>query len=258
MGCDIFIFPHQDDEAGVYPFLLDSSRRGQDVVCVFVTSGSREDSEFARRRATESERALARIGVPSYQIRHAGLEKKWDDGDALYHLDAIADYLSDLFIECSPDRIFVPAREGGHHDHDATFLASYAAAIEKGISDRLFEFFIYRAPLKGVIPYIVGSPLPGYIKRLTTNIRIREAFIFVSSIFEYRSQKKAMIGLAPFFIFKWFVNRRLSVYQKNAHSVNERPHHGRLLYERHRRMGWEDFNAVASDFVVRRIPAGRR
>lgn len=253
MKCAVFVFPHQDDEIGAYSAIEQSLLRGERVICAYTTAGADLGSPLAAARAQESEAALIELGVDRQAILHLGINYGWQLDTVHQRLDETAAVLKGIFDNEQPSRIYLPAWEGGHQDHDATHLAGVAAAFETGMHDRVVTYFMYRAPLSGPMPYLACAPIPGHPEAMRATVPFRRALKYTQLLFIYRTQFRAMVGLGPFFVFRWLILRGVR-YGKPVHSsVYFPPLPGRPLYERHKRLTWAEFREATKSFFMNRI-----
>jgi LmbE family N-acetylglucosaminyl deacetylase len=132
----IVVAPHPDDEVlGAGGALAQLARVGSEVTVVAVTDGEAShpgrSAELRERRATESERALALLGVKGDRVRigqpdgHAGIG------------------LADQLARCigSGDLVLAPWEHDGHPDHDAVGAAARQASARAG--GRLLEYLVW-------------------------------------------------------------------------------------------------------------------
>ena len=143
----LVIAAHPDDEtAGLGGWLAAHARRHRFAIC-FLTDGAPRDVRYrapdfrgrlaayrlARRR--EASRAAGVYGLRPSQLFFA----PFPDQELHRHLRAAAACLSRLAARLQPGRIWAPAYEGGHPDHDsANFLA--AAVFGRGA---VWEYALY-------------------------------------------------------------------------------------------------------------------
>ena len=237
---DLFLFPHQDDEYFVAPFLQQRHARAR---CVFLTTGDFHGASGAVRNA-ESRRALRLLGVPEHRIDFAGDRLRVPD-------NGLAARLTEVFARLQSDHgrdlenVITPAWEGGHPDHDAACLLGHALAARSG-GVPVREFAAYRA--HPVVPYFykVMKPLPG---AAADGVRFtRENF----GLFRcYPSQWRTWLGLFPPLLVNYLAGGRTGLYRAGRRDFGVRPHGGRLYYEYR---GWNTFDRfLAQTEEFRRI-----
>jgi LmbE family N-acetylglucosaminyl deacetylase len=125
LSADVVLAPHPDDEVlGAAAVLL----HGPSTV-VFVTDGvppwvSGAEAEALRgRRTRECDAAWRVLGADVGEVVRVGL----DDLTVWRHVEELAGALVDLLSGAGPTTVHVPAYQGGHPDHDATFAAAVLA-----------------------------------------------------------------------------------------------------------------------------------
>lgn len=253
MALNVFLFPHQDDEAPVFLEIERLVREGAPLVIVYLTSGARS-GEPEQRRTAESLAVLGRLKVPREAIHFVGSDMKVPDGDLMSHLEPLRGWINDLIRDGGGlASIHMPAWEGGHQDHDAAHLLGLALAREHQALPQAFQF-----------PYYHGRNLPGILFRTlhplapngrTVSDRLGwgQRLRYLSYLTQYRSQLTTWIGLGPFFVLHylfWGTQVRQPV---SLTRVFERPHEGPMLYERRNFSDYQRFQAKADDFRRRHL-----
>jgi len=147
----IFV-PHPDDEAlGCGGLVLLKRMEGLTVRIAFVTDGCASHpghpvltpEAIAAERQREAFRAAARLGV-----ERAGLDFLGVGDGTLARLDAAAaeevvGKIAHLLRQTKPDEIFLPCRQDGSSEHDATFILVSRALEQVGQQPRIFEFPVW-------------------------------------------------------------------------------------------------------------------
>ncbi len=227
----LFIFAHQDDEVGIFRNILNEigDRR---VICLYLTDGAARGDESPRRNR-ESLGVLRRLGVPAENVFFAGDDLGVRDGQLLNHLDAVGDWLEEFMTAQQPIcSIYLPAWEGGHHDHDATHALGVLIAHKLGLLNVTRQFPLYNGYGCGGPLFRVFLPLPD--NGAATNITLRwdERTRFLRYCLLYPSQFITWVGLLPF-VFLHYVFWGTQVTQPvSVARISERPHDGALYYER--------------------------
>jgi len=228
---DLFLFPHQDDEYFVAPWLARDPARAR---CVFLTTGDFHGTRAAVRNA-ESLRALRSLGITDGRTVFAGEELGVADNDLAAHLPAVFAWLK-AEQSAGVENVIVPAWEGGHPDHDAACLLGHALAAASG-GLPVHEFAAYRA--HPAVPYFykVMQPLPdagpasGFAERFTPKTFALFRF--------YPSQWKTWLGLLPPLLLNFLAGGRTGLYRAGHRDFGIRPHAGKLYYEYR---GWNTFD----------------
>lgn len=119
---------------------------------------ARDDrADVAELRHGEAAKAFAMIGVPADNLRFPVLQPH----DLTAQLPELVGAVREIVAELQPDRVYVPAFEGGHPEHDAVNFAAWEAAGLQGIE--VYEFPIYHATKRRLwnrLP-VFGHMLPG-------------------------------------------------------------------------------------------------
>ena len=238
---NLFLFAHQDDEYGVYPVLEQLVARGEAIRVIYLTSGTLDGSRCERRNR-ESTEVLARIGVGGSDIYFLGSESGLPDGKLAQHAEpaarAVLEYLTD---KGAPTRIFTPAWEGGHQDHDATYIIACYLAQAFSCLDTSRQFPLYHGRgLPGSL-WRTFSPLtengPVESSRMTWRQRLR----YLRLCLHYRSQWPTWLGLYPMYALKLLTSGRQYLQPLCVARLNSPPHPGPALYERRGFCNSEEF-----------------
>ncbi len=229
---NLFLFAHQDDEYFVAPLLAEDPANAR---CVFLTMGDFHGTNCAVRNA-ESRRALRSLGVTEEQVFFAGEKLRVPDNNLSSHLPSVLAWLSD---ECSgAEKVFAPAYEGGHPDHDAACLLGHAFAAQVGAVP-VIEFAAYRA--HRVVPHFfeVMKPLPDGAAATATGPAGRFTWKTFTLFRFYPSQWRTWLGLLPPLVLNFLAGGRTGIYGAGRRDFGARPHAGKLYYEYR---GWNTFD----------------
>lgn len=226
----VFFFPHQDDEFAVFGLIEDCVSRRERPVCFFLTDGQGY-AAIASSRNAESRRVLLKLGVTPEDIHFIGSDMEIPDGKLFQSLDRLHLALLEELRGLHPKAVFIPAWEGGHHDHDAAHALGVHLCEQAGCQTPM-QFPLYNGiGLPGSL-FRVLHPLSGNGPLLRFPFGMRRGCRYVGLCLHYRSQWRTWIGLLPFVILWTFV-RRAHVLQLAAKFLaDKRPHPGPLLYER--------------------------
>jgi LmbE family N-acetylglucosaminyl deacetylase len=244
----VCLLAHPDDEAALAFGILQSRHRGHRVHCLYLTDGTVRGVQPSRR-AGESRRALARLGILSGDIHFIGIENGFRDGRLIDVIESCMAAVTRITDPLKVSEILCLAREGGHPDHDATHLIALAVARRKGCERNVHGFFLYNGRgLKGPF-FRVAKALPGLAIRPLTGVSLSERMKVARLAFAYPSQWTTWLGLAPEFLAKCFVGRALGGYLCNVEEIHRRPHSGPLFYERRFGITYETFVQKTSPFT---------
>jgi hypothetical protein len=145
-------------------------------------------------------------------------------------------------------RLYAPDYEGGHADHDATYVLAIAMARDLGVRNGGWSFAMYNAH---------GCP-PPFFRSLnvlkcagarTLRYSLRSGFQFAMLCWNYPSQLRTWLGLFPESFLRRVLLRAESVNPFDPLRIQHRPHRGILLYERMFGVAYSDFSAAACDFM---------
>jgi len=233
----LFLFAHQDDEFGVFHAIDDCRRRGQRVVCAYLTRGS---AGTGPRRNAESTRVLASLGVDPVDIVFAGDQLGIDDGALYLGLERADAWIGQWFASFETiGMIHVLAWEGGHHDHDALHALAAQVADRMGLLPRLRQFALYNGyrcpgPLFRVLaPLAANGPVESFA------IPLSRRLAYLRLCLRYPSQWKTWIGLFPFVLLHYALHGRQTLQPVRLDRIEERPHAGMLYYEARNFCRWE-------------------
>ena len=171
----LFVFAHQDDEAGVFFEIERCISLGQTVICVYLTDGG----ILAEARNAESLGILKKLGCHPDQIYFVGRELGCRDGYGPNSLKAIYDWLLGKLCNEKIGTVYCPAFEGGHQDHDAINLVISAIAQKVSHNMQFFQFSLYNGARTAWILFRVLHPLPenGPVKSVKIPIKKRLVFL---------------------------------------------------------------------------------
>jgi hypothetical protein len=256
----IYLFAHQDDEVFVLPRIRQDIAEGREVNCVFLTGG--RDSRSQRRR-DESLRVLTKIGLRSDGLWFVGDELEIPDGRLIENAARATVLLRQRWVRLSTvDTIYVPAWEGGHHDHDACCWIGSELAIGCSSLPEVLQFPLYN-----------GEGLPSRFYRVVTPLRrqrrgarrrrisFADLRAILVAILAYRSQRVAWAGLAPLMLLTLLMRRAEILMPLDRASLKDAPHPGALLYERWNRMAYAQFRkclAVQEEAMCSELERGMR
>lgn len=244
----LFLFAHQDDEFAVYHQIANDIQRGNRVICVYFTDGGKE----ALRRNTESIRSLSKLGVSPEQVIFQGLQLGVKDGELVNYLDELTNwFLPYLRSFVDIHRIYIPAWEGGHPDHDALHVLTCLITCKLDLIDSVRQFSLYNA-YKCRAPFFrVMHPLSsnGLVEHTSIAIVGRIKYIFMC--LGYPSQIKTWVGLFPFVTYSYLFIGKQSLQKVSIDRLCTKPHEGQLYYEMRRFTTWNDMRAIFDRYYLR-------
>lgn len=244
----LFLFAHQDDEFGVFQKIMDERQQGRRVCCAYLTDGGFGGVPPVRRNQ-ESLAVLNKFDVKEQDVSFAGQALSISDGQLHGQLDAAASWI-DTWLTGFPNvtTIYVPAWEGGHHDHDALHAIVVLVAQMRGLLGQVRQFSLYNGHECTGQFFKVLNPLSLNGKPERTPIAWRDRLRFLAFCLSYSSQAKAWLGLFPFVLLHYLTRGEQVLQSVSLERIRQRPHTGALYYESRRFFTWEQMVAKLSAF----------
>lgn len=240
----VVLLPHFDDEVFVLLPLLNSRSSSSTIKFIFLT---RDESH----RKNESLCFLKDYGFSSDQIIFLGDELNLPDGHLVQHLSTAKDRLQQIFSHLKPSLVLAPDWEGGHQDHDASYLLSMILSKE------------WECPSYHYMTY-TGNNCHGYFYRVLHSNPSRSRALISNSKYSffdvvqllwriryYKSQWKTWLGLLPFLALNLILKRKVDLVHGSMSICQNPPHEGPLLYERYKRMTYQQFKTYAVEFYTK-------
>ena len=235
----LFLFAHQDDEFGVFQKILDEHRQGRRVFCAYLTDGVVAGKSSARRNS-EALAVLNNLGVKEEDIFFVGQELFIPDGSLLNHLQIASEWVASwLAINSMVMAIYLPAWEGGHHDHDALHAIGVVVAEASGRMDVLRQFPLYNRYKCGGPFFRVLHPIPMNGDIEVTNVPWTNRLRFLRYCLSYPSQTITWMGLFPFVLLHYVFYGTQALQAVSRERIRHRPHEGLLYYEKRQFCTWE-------------------
>lgn len=248
----LFLFAHQDDEFGVFQRIVDEKRQGRRVLCAYLTTGGLSGA-LSLRRNYESLAVLAKLGVQEENVFFVGHTLSIPDGGLLDHLELAADWIARWISDAQAIKaVYIPAWEGGHHDHDALHGVSVYVAQEAGLINTVRQFPLYnRYRCKGpFFRVLLPLPLNGDIEKISLPWINRLQFL--RYCLSYPSQATTWVGLFPFVLLHYILYGTQALQPVSRERLYRRPHEGPLYYERRQFCTWEKMSTRLLEFTDRR------
>lgn len=239
----LFLFPHQDDEFGVFHQIEQERRAGRRVFCIFVTDGSTTADPL--RRNAESCSVLQRLGVAQDDILFIGQELGIADGFLHTRVEALAERLN-AFVASHPEIVscYVPAWEGGHPDHDLLHaIALHLPAMQCRI-DSIRQFSLYQGQGFSGPMFRVLRPLPGNGPVERQPVGWGDRLRYLRLCLAYPSQWRSWAGLFPFVCLHYLLDGAQQLQRVDARRLAAQPHSGPLYYERRAFLDWPTLRAA--------------
>ncbi len=238
----LFVFAHQDDEYFALPWIYEELSEGAQLLCVYLTDGSR--TAPAQVRDAESRAVLRDAGVPDSSIVFLETEIGRIPDQKLPEYALAAVNALERWMERNgfkPSRIYAPSYEGGHPDHDAAHMIAAVVSRKCGILSEAWHFSLYngfecRRPF-----FATMHQLPTDEITRSTNLSFSMRWKMTNACWHYASQRRTWIGLFPGALYTRAIAGPERVVRFNLDRLRERPHEGELLYERMFNTSYEQF-----------------
>ena len=239
----LFLFPHQDDEFGVYFQIEQERRAGRRIFCIYVTDGSTTADPL--RRNAESRSVLQRLGVATEDILFIGQHLQIADGRTHTRVEALAEWL-DTFVVAHPELVacYVPAWEGGHPDHDLLHAITLHLPAMRGRSEIIRQFPLYHGHRCPGPLFRVLSPLTANGPVDRQSIGWADRLRYIRLCLAYPSQWRSWVGLFPFVCLHYLFDGAQQLQGVNATRIEIQPHAGSLYYERRAFLDWPTLKAA--------------
>lgn len=244
----IFLFPHQDDEVGIFQKIVDELKDENEVFCLFFTRASNEKKNSTRN--FESTNVLLSYGVKKKNIVFVGQYLSIEDKCLHKHIHQAYQWLKDWLMSHSDiGNIYVPAWEGGHPDHDCLNAIAAVLSTQSNFKQKVWQFPLYNAYNCPSFFYKIQSPLCHNGEPIRIPINFTNRIRFIKSCLGYPSEFVAWIGLFPFFFYNYFVLGRQLLQPIQYDRIFFRPHKGSLYYEVRKFGSWDDVSKATSSLV---------
>ena len=217
---------HGDDEIGAIPIVLSNPP----TIVFYLTNGSGiGQSDLSKKREREIRRSWG-ILYPGSEVINFGSDFEIPDGTLHSNLTvAHLEILEKLVIDSGVKSLVTTHAEGGHQDHDTTFMVSQYLSLKLEVG--LFSFPLYCQGSYSKkffrVMSLHGSGIKNEIGGL--QIRIRSFVKAIQLIFNYRSQWKTWIGLSLPLLFA--MTRKYQLLKPTYVSLINYPEANILFYE---------------------------
>ena len=243
----VYIFAHFDDEYCALPLIDEACAAGRDQLFLYVADYDRP--RVRAQRHAETRALLAWLGVDPARAVHVGAGSGVADGAVHRALPAAHGALEAALAGVEVERIFCPAWEGGHMDHDmCALLASQIAAARGDLPVEMVS--LYNAPDLPAPFFHGGRPLPqnGPVNRFALGARDLLRWMLCVRFFWLQ---RAWLGLWPTMFWTYWT-RGFGVQRLYPDRIRQRPHPGTLLYERMFKTPYAEVRAAADAFLAGR------
>jgi hypothetical protein len=238
----LFLFAHQDDEFGVFQVIVDEVNKGREIHCAYLTNGAFGDVSPLRRNQ-ESLNVLSKLGVPKNNVIFVGLNLQISDGYLPSNLAACATWIHEWLRSFEDIKaIYVPAWEGGHQDHDALHAVTVCTAQDRNVLQCVRQFPLYNSYCCPGKFFRVFHPISQNGEVINKKISFNARFRFLGFCLSYPSQVKTWIGLFPFVMISYLTSGSQKLQTVSIARIHQRPHAGKLYYERRGFFTWEEMS----------------
>lgn len=250
----LFLFAHQDDEFAIFAAIEDCVRSGYEPICLYLTNGNFGGQDIGCRNQ-ESLDVLQRLRVKEKNIFFVGQLASIPDGTLYRNIDLALSAVADVINSSEKPirRIYVPAWEGGHQDHDAAHLIGYSIGQKFGILNHSWQFSLYHGKGLPWLFFRVMKPLkengPVYNRHVPLSKRLK----YLRLCLTYQSQLKSWVGLFPFVAFNYLFLGKQKLQSLTTRQCCVRPHQGPLLYERRGFCHYDEFMSFAGPLIDKKI-----
>jgi LmbE family N-acetylglucosaminyl deacetylase len=247
----VHLLAHFDDEYCALPLILERQRAGREQIFLYLAD-YRTDA-LSRRRHAETRTLLNRLGLDPERAIHLSRGSGALDGQLYRHLATLLPAVqAAVASHGAVEELVVTAYEGGHMDHDVCALAATLLAPALG-HPPITQFSLYNGPGLAGPFFFGGRPLAenGPTRRL--RLGPADWARFMAEVGCFPSQARTWAGLWPA-MFTGYAARGYLVQSLAPGRVRERPHAGRLFYERMFKVPYEAVRA-SMDLV---LEPGRR
>lgn len=198
----LVLAPHADDEIFCIPHAKHLESNGYCITVLFLSGSA--------RRYVEAKNSCKILQWGCIDASSHG--EQFTDG--LFHLKLsnLVKYLQEVFKQYS--LILCPALEGGHQDHDTTFVACMIALSSQPHCESLF-YKTYAATGRWKFFEVFSSRYYCKFAKFIPCIILNRPFLYIRTtlaFFVYRSQWSSWIALLPAMLFAYICGRRDAIY----------------------------------------------
>lgn len=220
------LLAHGDDEIGAIPILLENPPT---LVLYLTNGGGIGEKNLSKKREIEIGRSWE---ILNYDSEIVCFGNDFDIPDGMLHSSLTVDHLKILkeLVSKSGVKVIVTTHaEGGHQDHDTSFMVSQYLSLKLDISLISFPFYCQSSFSKKLFSVMNthGSGITSEMKGLRT--RFGSFVTAIRLISNYRSQWKTWIGLGLPLLFA--MTRKYQLLKPTYVSLNNYPEANNLFYE---------------------------
>jgi N-acetylglucosamine malate deacetylase 1 len=241
----LFILAHADDEYFCQPLIARELAAGRDPYFAYMTDGAWKQAT-SMQRSEESLARLSAMGVPRSNVRFPGVDAQVPVGGLHRCLDRAGARLSACLAELPAiGRAYVCAWEGGHHDHDCCYALAVSNSVLAASGCEILQFPLYHGSKTQGALFKCLDPLPeNGPATVGARFGALQGFKWWLSATAYPSQWRSWVGIVPMATVPMLFTRIQWVQACARSRLSERPHVGRLYYERRFGVSYQDVAAA--------------
>jgi hypothetical protein len=220
------LLAHGDDEIGAIPIVL----KNPPTLVLYLTNGSGiGEFNLSKKREREIVRSWGILNSDSEIINFGN---NFEIPDGMLHSSLTLDHLKileELVTKSHVKFIVTTHAEGGHQDHDTSFMVSQYLSVKLNIG--LFSFPLYRqSSFSKKIFSVMNSKGSGIKNEMrSSQMRLRSFVTSIRLISNYRSQWRTWIGLGFPLLFAMI--RKYQLLKPTFVSLDNYPAADNLFYE---------------------------
>jgi LmbE family N-acetylglucosaminyl deacetylase len=226
----LLFLAHGDDEIGFIPIIKINPPK----IVIYVTDGSGISAKnIGPTRAKEVEKVW-RLLSPTTKVEHFGLQHGLHDGQlhSLFSAGHLLEIVK-IITNFKSTAIVTTEPEGGHQDHDFTFIVSTVIANE--LKRDVYTFPLYRSnKLIGRMYRVMRfGGKATFSQKISISNKFRNAWILFRVISMYRSQRTTWLGLGIPACLSMF--RNLEIRKNQNFNLSDYSEAKAFFYEKRKR-----------------------
>ena len=229
----VFFFAHPDDEFGAFEKIRRLKKEKKRCLFVYCT----KTKKIFQRRKNESLKVLSFLGVTDDETVFFSDIVEIQDGKAYENVKVLFRLISNI-IKSLPKlvKVFIPAFEGGHQDHDLLHGIVCIAVQKHQLHCEISVMHLYNNWNCNIIFFKVFNVIERKRKVITKlHISRKNQILYIIFCFMYLSQWRTWVGLLPFaslhYLFVCY-EAHVLLDKQNVSHIWSRPHKNLLLYEK--------------------------
>lgn len=234
------ILPHQDDELGIFNFLDKNRNNSKNIFFIYLTSGTFIKSNISKIRNLESIKVLKKFNIPKKNILFLGDELNIFDQKLYTKYNKVIPFLKRHLKKIKANVVISPIWEGGHPDHDATFLISKYLIRQLKIK-KFFQFPLYNKKKYFFFNILEFNSHRNF--RYKKNLyNLKKGLKYFLNIYIYKSQRLTFFILFQSLLFHFLIKKYEILAKYNGLPLNK-PQRGKLWYEKRYKFTYKNFKS---------------